>query len=86
LIRLGASQNAHQVENALTKPSRNPAPVLACRYTLQFGVLNGDVECPLVLKRPIGGFDFPRGNTGDQNPVSQSDELDFLAGGRDEAV
>src|SRR6202035_3170571 len=38
-------------------------------------VLNGDGEDPVVPERPIRGFDFPRSDADDQNPVSLRDEF-----------
>jgi hypothetical protein len=33
-------------------------------------ISNGNGEDPIVLKRPIRGYDSPRGDADDQNPVS----------------
>src|ERR1700757_3859401 len=41
--------------------------LLDVRY---FAISNGNVEDPMVLERPIRGFDSPRSETDDQNPVS----------------
>src|SRR6202453_5202656 len=41
-------------------------------------VLNGDGEDPVVLERPIRGFDFPRSDADDHNPVSLRDEFGGL--------
>jgi hypothetical protein len=41
-------------------------------------VLNGDGEDPVVPERPICGFDFPRSDADDQNPVSLRDEFGGL--------
>src|SRR5450631_4351641 len=38
-------------------------------------VLNGDGEDPVVLERSIRGFDFPRSDADDHNPVSLRDEF-----------
>ena len=35
-----------------------------------FAISNGNVKDPLVLERLIRGFDFPRSDADDQNPVS----------------
>src|SRR5476651_1189398 len=35
-----------------------------------FAISNGNVEDPVVLERLIRGFDFPRSDADDQNPVS----------------
>src|SRR6202034_18445 len=44
----------------------------------QLAVLNGNGEDPMVLKRLIRGFDSPRSEAGDQNPVSLRYELGGL--------
>ena len=36
----------------------------------QFAISNGNGEDPIVLERLIRGFDFPRRDADDQNPVS----------------
>ena len=36
----------------------------------QFAISNGNGEDPTVLKRPVRGFDSPRSEADDQNPVS----------------
>jgi hypothetical protein len=41
----------------------------------QFAISNGNVEDPMVLKRPIRCFDFPSSDADDQNPVSLRYEL-----------
>ena len=41
----------------------------------QFAISNGNGEDPMVLERPIRGFDSPRSEADDQNPVSLRDEL-----------
>ena len=41
----------------------------------QLAISNGDVEDPIVLERLIRGFDFPRSDADDQNPVSLRHEL-----------
>jgi hypothetical protein len=33
----------------------------------QFAISNGNGEDPVVLERPICGFDFPRGDADDQD-------------------
>src|SRR3984957_10105345 len=40
-----------------------------------FAVSNGNVEDPLVLERPIRGFDFSRSDADDHNPVSLRHEF-----------
>lgn len=45
---------------------------------LQFAVSNGNSEGPMVLKRPIRGFDSPRSEADDHNPVSLGYELGGL--------
>src|SRR6204780_2382079 len=40
-----------------------------------FAISNGNVEDPIVLERLIRGFDFPRSDADDQNPVSLRHEL-----------
>ena len=44
----------------------------------QFAISNGNVEDPMVLEGPIRGFDFPRSDADDQNPVSLRYELGGL--------
>ncbi len=44
----------------------------------QFAIPDGNVEDPVVLKRPIRRLDFPRGEADDQNPVSLGYELGGL--------
>ena len=44
----------------------------------QFAISNDNVEDPMVLKRPIRGFDSPRSEADDQNPVSLRYELGGL--------
>jgi hypothetical protein len=44
----------------------------------QFTISNGNVEDPVVLKRPIRRFDFPSSEADDQNPVSLRYELGGL--------
>src|SRR6266568_7535588 len=44
----------------------------------QFAISNGNVEDPMVLERPIRGFDSPRSEADDQNPVSLRYELGGL--------
>src|ERR1700723_3753702 len=41
----------------------------------QFAISNGNGEDPMVLERPIRGFDSPRSEADDQNPVSLRYEL-----------
>jgi hypothetical protein len=36
----------------------------------QFAISNGNVENPVVLKRPVRGLDSPCSEADDQNPVS----------------
>ena len=64
---------------ARTRPSARPAPGLACRYTrgssLTLPISNSNVEDPVVLERLIRGFDCPRSDADDQNPVSLRDEF-----------
>ena len=38
-------------------------------------ISNGNVEDPIVLERLIRGFDFPRSDADDQNPVSLRHEF-----------
>ena len=45
---------------------------------LHFAVSNGNVEDPIVLERFIRGFDFPRSDSDDQNPVSLRHEFGRL--------
>src|SRR5271166_3371389 len=44
----------------------------------QFAISNGNVEDPVVFKRLIRGFDSPRSEADDQNPVSLRYELGGL--------
>src|ERR1700730_10138954 len=44
----------------------------------QFAISNGNGENPIVLERPIRGFDSPRSEADDQNPVSLRYELGGL--------
>src|ERR1700679_3205197 len=44
----------------------------------QFAISNGNVEDPVVIKRPIRRFDFPSSEADDQNPVSLRYELGGL--------
>src|SRR6202521_4596410 len=44
----------------------------------QFAISNGNVEDPMVLERPVRGFDSPRSEADDQNPVSLRYELGGL--------
>ena len=44
----------------------------------QFAISNGNGEDPIVLERPIRGFDSPRSDDDDQNPVSLRYELGEL--------
>ena len=44
----------------------------------QFAIPNGNVEDPVVLKRLIRGFNSPRSEADDQNPVSLRYELGGL--------
>src|SRR5208282_6853665 len=44
----------------------------------QFAISNGNGEDPIVLERPIRGFDSPRSEADDQNPVSLRYELGGL--------
>ena len=44
----------------------------------QFAIPNGDGEDKVVLERPIRGFDFPRSEADDQNPVSLRHEFGGL--------
>src|SRR6202171_3032246 len=41
----------------------------------QFAISNGNGEDPVVLERLIRGFDFPRSDADDQNPVSLRHEF-----------
>ena len=41
----------------------------------QFAISNGNGEDPMVLERPIRGFDSPRSESDDQNPISLRYEL-----------
>jgi hypothetical protein len=41
----------------------------------QFAISNGNGEDPMVLERPIGGFDSSSSEADDQNPVSLRYEL-----------
>src|SRR5579862_2436615 len=41
----------------------------------QFAISNGNGEDPMIIERPIRGFDSPPSKANDQNPVSQRDEL-----------
>src|SRR5450432_2825986 len=43
-----------------------------------FAILNGNGEDPMVLERPIRGFDSSRSEADDQNPVSLRYELGGL--------
>src|ERR1700722_1012574 len=43
-----------------------------------FATANGNVEDPIVLERLIRGFDFPRSDADDQNPVSLRHEFGEL--------
>ena len=43
-----------------------------------FAISNGNGEDPMVLERPIRGFDSPRGEADDQNPISLRYELGGL--------
>src|SRR4249919_2118204 len=45
---------------------------------LHLAISNGNVEDPMVLERPIRGFDSPRREADDQNPVSLRYELGGL--------
>ena len=45
---------------------------------LHFAISNGNGEDPMVLKRLIRGFDSPRSEADDQNPVSLRYELGGL--------
>jgi hypothetical protein len=40
-----------------------------------FAISNGNVEDPVVLERLIRGFDFPRSEADDQDPVSLRHEF-----------
>src|ERR1700723_3349907 len=44
----------------------------------QFAISNGNGEDPMVLERPVRGFDSPRSEADDQNPVSLRYELGGL--------
>ena len=44
----------------------------------QFAISNGNGEDPMVLERSIRGFNSPRSETDDQNPVSLRYELGGL--------
>ena len=44
----------------------------------QFAISNGNGEDPMVLERPIRGFDSPRGEADDQNPVALGYEFGGL--------
>src|SRR5450631_793666 len=44
----------------------------------QFAISNGNGEDPIVLERPIRGFDSPPSEADDQNPVSLRYELGGL--------
>src|ERR1700726_301173 len=62
---------------ALRQPGRVPlrGPREGLRVNVlpdlrHFAISNGNVEDPIVLERLMGGFDFPRSNADDQNPVS----------------
>src|ERR1700726_3833020 len=44
----------------------------------QFSISNGNGEDPMVLEFPIRGFDSPRSEAHDQNPVSLRYELGGL--------
>jgi hypothetical protein len=44
----------------------------------QFAISNGNGEDKMVLERPIRGFDSPRSEADDQNPVSLRYELGGL--------
>jgi hypothetical protein len=44
----------------------------------QFAIPNGNGEDPMVLERFIRGFDFPRSDADDQNPVSLRHEFGGL--------
>src|ERR1700722_18790140 len=70
---------------ALRPPGR--VPLRGSRESLRVNVLpdfrhfaisNGNVEDPIVLERLIRGFDFPRSDADDQNPVSLRHEFGGL--------
>src|SRR5450755_2355946 len=44
----------------------------------QFAISNGNGEDPMVLELPVRGFDSPRSEADDQNPVSPRYELGGL--------
>src|ERR1035441_2881397 len=44
----------------------------------QLAISNGNGEDPMVLERPIRGFDSPRSDADDQNPVSLRHEFGGL--------
>src|SRR5690348_14642846 len=44
----------------------------------QFAISNGNGEDPMVLERPLRGFDSSRSEADDQNPVSQRNEFKGL--------
>ena len=48
------------------------------RIVRHFAISNGNGEDPMVLERLIRGFDFPRSEADDQNPVSLRYELGGL--------
>src|SRR6266700_791470 len=74
-------ETARWVRAAGSRPSRRPAPVLACRHTHGYSSLaisNGNGEDPMVLERPIRGFDSPPSGADDQNPVALRYEVGGL--------
>src|ERR1700675_1066313 len=67
---------------ALRKPGRVPlrGPREGLRVNVlpdlrHYAISNGNVEDPIVLERLIRGFDLPRGDADDQNPVSLRHEF-----------
>src|SRR6202167_5057586 len=70
---------------ALRQPGRVPlrGPRESLRVNVlpdlrHFAISNGNVEDPIVLERLIRGFDFPRSDADDQNPVSLRHEFGGL--------
>src|ERR1700692_4513510 len=64
-----------------SRASRRPCQCLRVDVLLdprQLAVSNSDVEDPLVFERLIRGFDFPRSDADDQNPVSLRHEFGGL--------
>jgi hypothetical protein len=70
-----ASPREHPLRSARSRGPRQCLRVDILPDVRQFSISNGNGEDPMVLKRLIRGFNSPRSEADDQNPVSLRYEL-----------